>query len=338
MMKPLAIALSLAVFGAPFAASAQETTRQPMPSAYFALRNQGGAFDFSEADWRIAVSEASERIYWKIGKDPTTMERVAEVAASVEGDPPFAWLFTVNLRPDQAGQFDTLLDTLVASEKPPFDGAETILRAPLCQLIRSAKDADVAVPVYYVATVEGAPERSACYTKVVEHVLDAPAEFQAPPLKQISIDGAALATQATMPGMIVVSNTLIVPDAWTGERQVVPRDSTTFAQGEMIMLHAMLDYVGRDLPGTPLASYEVRLDIELRDAEGNVIGAQNDAMRFTGQPIHSVPIRDDYWRTGVVTGFPLQEPGQYEIRYRLTDLNRPETAGQTEIIKTVLIE
>ncbi|WP_299505067.1 hypothetical protein [uncultured Roseobacter sp.] len=309
-----------------------------MPSAYFVLRNQGGAFDFSEVDWRIAVSAASERIYWKIGTDPTAMERVVEVAASVEGDPPFALLFTVNLRADQAGQFDNPLDTLVAFEKPPFDDAETILRAPLCQLIRNAKDADVAVPVYYVATVEGAPERSDCYTKVVEHILDAPAEFQAPPLKQIAVDSVAVATQALMPEIVVVSDDLIVPDAWTGERQVVPRNSATFAPGEMIMLHAMLDYVGRDLPGTPLASYEVRLDIELRDAEGNVIGAQNDAMRFTGQPIHSVPIRGDYWRTGVVTGFPLQEPGQYEIIYRLTDLNRPETVGQTEITKTVVIE
>jgi hypothetical protein len=289
-------------------------------------------------NWRIAVSAARERIYWKIGTVPTAMERVVEVAASVEGDPPFALLFTVNLRADQAGQFDTLLDTIVASEKPPFDDAKTIMRAPLCQLIRSAKDADIGLPVYYVATVEGAPERSACYTKVVEHVMNAPAEFQAPPLKQIAVDSVAVTTQALMPEIVVVSDDLIVPDAWTGERQVVARNSATFAPGEMIMLHAMLDYVGRDLAGTPLASYEVRLDIELRDAEGNLIGAQNDAMRFTGQPIHSVPIRGDYWRTGVVTGFPLQEPGRYEIIYRLTDLNRPETVGQTEITKTVEIE
>ncbi|MGB5560349.1 MAG: hypothetical protein WBN04_20335 [Paracoccaceae bacterium] len=318
--------------------NAQETQRQEMPSAYFALKNQGGAFDFDETDWRAAVAQASERVYWKIDSDSEMMSRVHEVASSVDGEVGFAWLFAVNLRPDQAAEFDSMLDSLLENDETgKFEGATFVLDGPLCRVIRSADTFEG--PVHYVASVDGAPERSACYSAFIEQVLANPQDYEPVAPAQVVIDANAVAIQSLMPAMEVASSSFIVPEVWTIERQARTRDDgATFAPGEMIMLHAVLDNVGRDLPGTPLASYEIRLDIEIRDAEGNVLGAQDDAMRFTGQPVHSVPIRDDYFGTGVVTGFPLQQPGEYELIYHLTDLNRPADVGTLEIIKTVIVE
>lgn len=318
--------------------TAQETQRQEMPSAYFALKNQGGAFDFDETDWRAAVAQASRRVYWKIDSDSEMMSRVHEVASSVDGDVGFAWLFAVNLRPDQAADFDSLLDGLIENDTSgQFKDATFVLDGPLCRVIRSADTYEG--PIHYVASVDGAPERSACYGAFIAQVLANPQDYEPVAPTQITVDANAVTIQSLMPAMQVASSSFIVPEVWETERQARTRDGgATFATGEMIMLHAMLDNVGRDLPGTPLASYEIRLDIEIRDAEGNVIGAQDDAMRFTGQPIHSVPIRDDYFGTGVVTGFPLQQAGEYELVYRLIDLNRPPEVGTQEITKTVIVE
>ncbi|MBV2361076.1 hypothetical protein KUH32_15025 [Thalassococcus sp. CAU 1522] len=316
---------------------AQDTQRQSMPSAYFALKNQGGAFDFDEADWRAAVAQASERVYWKIDRDPEMMKRVHEVAASVEGDAPFAWLFAVNLRPDQAAQFDILLDNLLENDTSgQFAGAEFVLNGPLCRVIRSADTTEG--PIHYIAVVDGTPERSACYGAFIAQVLENPQDYQPVAPKQIAIDADALAVQAAMPAMSLATADFIVPEIWQTERRAQIREGgTTFAPGEMIMLHAVLDHVGRDLAGTPLASYEIRLDIEVRDTNGTVLGRQDDAMRFTGQPVHSVPIRDDYFGTGVVTGFPLQNPGEYELLFRLIDQNRPAEVGTLEIVKRVVV-
>jgi hypothetical protein len=318
--------------------NAQETQRQEMPSAYFALKNQGGAFDFDEVDWRAAVAQASQRVYWKIDSDSEMMSRVHEVASSVDGDVGFAWLFAVNLRPDQAAEFDSMLDGLLENDETgQFEGATFVLNGPLCRVIRSADTFEG--PIHYVASVDGAPERSACYSAFIAQVLANPQDYEPVAPTQIIVDSNAVVIQGVMPAMEVASSSFIVPEVWKTERQARTRDGgATFDPGEMIMLHAVLNNVGRDLPGTPLASYELRLDIEIRDAEGVVIGTQDDAMRFTGQPVHSVPIRDDYFGTGVVTGFPLQQPGEYELVYRLTDLNRPAEVGTLEITKKVIVE
>lgn len=331
-----ALAFLLALIALP--ASAQETQRQPMPVAYFALNNQGGAFDFDEADWRKAVAGASERVYWKIDTDPEMMSRVHEVAASVEGDVPFAWLFAVNLRPDQAPQFDALLDGLLENDQSgQFAGAEFTVRGPLCRVIRSADTKDG--PIHYIASVDGAPERSQCYSAFIAEVLDNPQNYQPATPERVVIDAQAMAYQDVMPAMTLSSTQFIVPDVWRGERRVEVREGgATFATGELIMIHAVLNHVGRRLPGTPLATYEVRLDIEVRDGEGTKLFSQDDAMRFTGQPIHRVPVRDDYFGTNIVTGFPLQDAGDYELVFRLTDLNRPTEVGTVEIIKRVTVE
>ncbi len=317
---------------------AQETQRQPMPSAYFALKNQGGAFDFNEADWRAAVAKAPVRVYWKIDSDNEMMSRVREVATSVEGDVPFVWLFAVNLRSDQAPQFDALLDGLLANDQTgEFAGAEVVLRGPLCRVIRSPETPEG--PIHYIASVDGAADRSACYGAFIAQVLANPEDYQPVTPNEVKIDTNAVAIQDLMPAMATSSATFIVPEKWKTERRAEKRpEGTTFALGEMIMLHVLLDHVGRDLPGTPLATYEIRLDIEIRDTQGNVLSAQDDAMRFTGQPVHSVPIRDDYFGTGVVTGFPLQEPGDYDLMYRLTDLNRPAEMGTLEITMRVTVK
>jgi hypothetical protein len=105
----------------------------------------------------------------------------------------------------------------------------------------------------------------------------------------------------------------------------------------MIMLNVVLENVGRDMVGTPLATYEIKLDVELRDAEGTVLADERDVMRFSGSAIHSVPIRVDYFETGVVAGFPLSAPGVYQITYRLTDLNRLESTAVVEVVKQVTI-
>ena len=212
-----------------------------------------------------------------------------------------------------------------------------MLDGPLCRVIRSADTFEG--PIHYIASVDGAPERSTCYGDFIAQVLASPQDYEPVAPDQTVMDANAIVVQALMPAMKVASANFIIPEVWKTERQARTRDGgATFGPGEMIMLHAVLDNVGRDLPGTPLASYEIRLDVEIRDAEGNVLVAQDDAMRFTGQPVHSVPIRDDYFGTGVVTGFPLQQPGEYELIYRLTDLNRPAEVGRLEITKKVIVE
>lgn len=338
-MMPCAFFFTLTAPSSAQEADVNDPVRQPEPAAYISMTNLGGAFDFNEDNWRAAVARAGARIYWKIDYDSVMATRVMEVAASAENDPPFAALFVANLPIDQIEAFDQLLDGLLGEDaSDDFAGAEFIMREPLCRLMRLAEPEAGGVQEYYVATIDRSDERLACYSKTIAYVLANPDAFQPPPLERIVVDAAAVLSQAILPQVSVKESDFIEPDTWQNDRRVAARNGdAVFASGEMIMLHAILENVGRDLVGTPLASYEIRLDVEIRDAQDNVFAAQQDVMRFSGSPIHSVPVRQDYFETGIVAGFPLEQPGKFQIIYRLTDLNRPEENAVVEIIKQVTI-
>ncbi len=323
---------------------AQETAttdpvRQPQPAAYISMTNLGGSFDFDETDWRAAVAGAGTRIYWKIDRDNEMAVRVQEVAASVAGDPPFAALYAINLRLDQAPTFDVLLDQLTGDDAgEDFAGAEYIMQEPLCRLLRLPEKFGNGMREHYIATIESPEERRDCYSTMIAYVLANPQDFQPPPLDRIVIDAAAIVAQELLPQIVVKEEGFIDATSWQNDRRAVPRDGgAVFAPDDMMLLHAVLENVGRDMVGTPLASYEIKLDIEIRDAENNIIAEQNDAMRFSGSAIHSVPIRPDYFQTAVLAGFPIDQPGEYQIRYRMTDLNRSEDKAVVDIIKQVTI-
>lgn len=334
-----AILLGLISQGNAQDAPTAEPLRQAPPAAYLSMTNLDGAFDFDETDWRAAVARAGARIYWKIDRDSAYADRVMEVAASAEGAPPFASLYTANLPPDQVGAFDQLLDGLLRGDsETEFANAESLMVEPLCRLLRLREQAGEVLRTHYIVTIDRSEERRACYSTTIAHVLANAEAFVPPPLERIALDSMAAVTQAMMPPLIVKSEDFIEADTWRNDRRAVPRDDdSVFAPGEMIMLNALLENVGRDMVGTPLATYEIRLDIEIRDAAGNVVADQQDAMRFSGSAIHSVPIRKDYFETGVVTGFQIDQPGEYRIRYRLSDLNRPEEVAVVEIVKQVII-
>lgn len=339
LFKSCAVLATLGSQSAAQETSPTDPVRQPEPAAYFSMTNLGGAFDFDETDWRAAVARAGTRIYWKIDRDETMAARVNEVAASVTGDPPFAALYAVNLRPDQAATFDQLLDQLTSKDAGgDFAGAEFIMKEPLCRLLRLPENNTNGIREHYLATLQRSEERRSCYSLMIAYVLANPQDFQPPPLERIVLDSAAVMTQTLLPPVAMKEEQFINVDTWQNDRRAVPRDGgAVFAAGELMLLNVVLENVGRDMVGTPLATYEIKLDLEIRDAEGNVIANQNDAMRFSGSAIHSVPIRPDYFETGVVAGFPLDLLGDYQIRYRLTDMNRPEDGAVVEIVKQVTI-
>lgn len=339
LITSCAVLVVLSSQGVAQEAAATEPVRQPQPAAYVSMTNLGGSFDFDESDWRTAVAGAGARIYWKIDRDSAMAARVMEVAASVEDAPPFAALYAVNLRRDQAETFDQLLDGIVGEDAgSEFAGAEFVMKEPLCRLMRLPEQEGGGMREHYVATIDSSDERRACFSATIAYLLANSQDFQPPPLERVVVDAAAALAQEIMPQVAVKEDAFIEADTWQNDRRAVPRGGgTVFAPGELIMLHAILENVGRDMVGTPLASYEVKLDLEIRDADDNVLADQKDAMRFSGSAIHSVPIRHDYFETGIVAAFPLEQSGAYQIRYRLTDLNRPEDRAVVEILKQVTI-
>ena len=322
-------------------ACANEPVRQEAPAAYLIGLNAGGAQDFNEDDWRVAIATADRRLFWKIDTDPAMADRVMEVAASVDPTPAFALLMTANLPDPTVEAFDQNMETFSAGfeSDPNLRGSEFVVETSGCRVMRSPPGEGEKSPLYTIITMDVPDVRQGCYRSTIALVLDSPSEFPAPDVDRIAIDGTAMVTQEAMPPMALIEAEFIEPETWQAERQAVSREGATFAPGEMIMLHAFLDYVGRDLPGAPGAGYEIQLDIEIQDGNGQTLIDDADVMRFTGTAIHRVPVRDDYFQTGVVTGFPLDQPGDYRIFYRMTDLNRlAERTEPLEIAMDVTVE
>ncbi|MFQ6554122.1 hypothetical protein AAD018_017400 [Aestuariibius insulae] len=134
-----------------------------------------------------------------------------------------------------------------------------------------------------------------------------------------AIDRTAIHAQTAMPQMMRYGSTFLdkADDGRTSHRP-----TNIFAPGDEIHAEISLDYVSRTTPGEPGARYRIGLDIEVYDAANTLLNRQEDVTVYEGEMRHRVPVDAEYFRNFVTAGLSLDDPGNYQLVFILTDLVR----------------
>jgi hypothetical protein len=211
---------------------------------------------------------------------------------------------------------------------------------PACTLLIATSPGETARPGdYSLITWDREDIRFACYRTFALMVLRDPEKHRATMPDEIVIDTEAAAKQSAMPPLAVSVEFFLDRKASFVAGKSTARANAVFAPAEQITLMAQLENVGRTAPGTPSATYDINLAIEIADGAGKVIYSNPEAWRFDGVAAHQVPIPENYFQNGVESHLQFPAPGTYQITYKFRDLTRPDSeTAPVEIVKDVTIE
>lgn len=311
------------------------------PAGYFALINAEDGRKFNEADWRRAVAATDQRIYWRLDTDFYTIDRTLEIAVSAPNDPVFAFLMAANLPTDDEQKYLKVVNTIVADiqDDDLLAGSNILFQSPGCTLLRKPLTGEEFTHTHTLFTMEQSDRRTTCYQEVIGFVLDSPDLFVPPDPPRTTVDQQAQAIQDITPPLVVQNAAFIDTAASDAEGKTIGRRDAVFAPNEPIVLHVNFANAGRYYPGTARATYEIMLDLDIRDVQDQSLQAFPDAIRFTGPAVHRVPIPDDYFDNFITVTFALGDPGTYKLAYRFTDLTRPQSqTAPVEVVMKIKIE
>lgn len=330
--------LFLGVFGAT-AAYANET--QPV---FFHLESMGGDFNFEKNAWVSAIegSGGEEKVMFlhKAGTDAFA-EAVKE-AKELGVTAPVIPLTTANIPGKNSVEFQRKSAKLlkdVREKAPNRADWEIHMDVPMCTLFSRANDKAYVDTdkVYLLSVLDNAQARSICYQMTIGYFAQVPKE-DGTRVAPVFVDSQAVVWQAMMNPLELHSAYLAVKESRDDRGRYAERETNVYAPGEEIFIKAYFSNVSRDLVGTDMMSYAIRMDLEVRDMEGNVLGRQDNVHTYENPSKQIFPIDETQFWNHVTAGISLPDSGAYKVAFIFTDLNRPETqSGPAEAVFDIIV-
>jgi hypothetical protein len=296
--------------------------------AFFVLDDRGG-HEFDMQAWRDAAKawkgEQLVRTY-RLGRDDSVLRKAKDDAANAKASDNVVLLMTTITPDNNSREFRQSLGQLKQQfqTNPKFKGFDVLAEWPMCALVQQGPGSDggsLRATMLYV--LDHPQANAACYPMVQVY-------FTTPPgpdgkrVAPVRVDSASVALQATLPPMTLVRK-LLADKAAFKQGKLVERPTNVFAPGEEIFIQANFRNVGRNDVGTPTASYEIGLDIEVRDRTGKVLKSFPNEHTYKGASPPPFPESLDYFTNFVTAGITIGEPGDYTIAYIFHDRSRQET-------------
>ncbi|WP_038379200.1 hypothetical protein [Bradyrhizobium elkanii] len=296
--------------------------------AFFVLDERGG-HEFDMRAWQNAAKawkgEKFVRTY-RLGRDDSALRKAKDDATEAKASDNVVLLMTTTMPDKNSREFRASLDQLKQQfqTNPKFNGFSVLAEWPMCALVQQGPGSnDSGLRGMMLFVLDHPQANAACYPMVQVY-------FTTPPgpdgkrIAPVRVDSASVALQATLPPMTLAGKMLADKTAFK-QGKLVERPTNVFAPGEEIFIQANFRNVGRNDVGTPMASYEIGLDIEVRDRTGKVLTALPHEHTYKGASPPPFPESLDYFTNFVTAGITISEPGDYTVVYVFRDRSRRET-------------
>ncbi|NGN45057.1 hypothetical protein G6N74_28785 [Mesorhizobium sp. CGMCC 1.15528] len=296
--------------------------------AFFVLSDRGeGTFDMEA--WQRATKALKNEDFvrtYRLGADGTVLQKAQEDAAKVNAADNIVMLMTTTTQDKNSTEFHESLRQVEQQFQtdPTLKGASVLARWPMCALVQLGKTRNAKMPPIAMIFVLDHPQANAFCYPMVQSYFTTPLGPDGKRVAPISIDGATVALQAVLPPMKLTKKTLADKAAFK-QGNLVERPNNVYAPGEEIFIYAFFENVGRKDVGTPMSSYEIGLDIEVRDQSGKVLKSLPDEHTYKADSPPPFPVSLDYFSNFATAGISLDTPGSYTIVYIFHDRSRPET-------------
>ncbi len=296
--------------------------------AFFVLDERGG-LGFDMQAWQQAAKawkgEQFVRTY-SLGRDASVLRTAKDDAAKAKASDNVVLLTTTTTPDKNSREFRASFAQLKQQFRtnPKFKGFSVLAEWPMCALVQQGPANDGSGLRGTMLFVLDHPQaNAACYTMVQVYFTTPPGpdgKHTAP----VRVDSASVALQAALPPMKLAGKILADKAAFK-QGKLVERPTNVFTVGEEIFIQADLTNVGRNDVGTPMAGYEIGLDIEVRDGTGKVLKAFPNEHTYKGGSPPPFPGSLDYFTNFVTAGITIGERGDYTIAYIFHDRSRQET-------------
>jgi hypothetical protein len=300
--------------------------------AFFVLSERGeGTFDMEA--WQRATKALKNEEFvrtYRLGEDGTVLQKAQDDAAKVNAADNVVMLMTTTTQDKNSSEFHESLRQVEQQfqTNPTLKGSSVVARWPMCALVQLDSSRNAKMPPVTMVFVLDHPQANAFCYPMVQAYFTTPRGADGKRIAPISIDGATVALQAVLPSMRLTKKTLADKAAFK-QGNLVERPTNVYAPGEEIFIYAFLENVGRKDVGTPMASYEIGLDIEVRDRDGKVLKSLPDEHTFKADSPPPFPLSLGYFSNFATAGISLDSPGNYTIAYIFHDRARPETPPAT---------
>jgi hypothetical protein len=326
-MKQFAVNLAIATLSLA-SAHAYEAS---VPAFFVLDERSGAAFDMQA--WQRATEalkgEDLVRTY-RLGRGDVALQKAQEEAAKAKAEDNVILLMTTTTQDKNSTEFHESLAQLEKQLQttPAFEGSSVLAEWPMCALVQQGgTDHAKGLPATMVFVLDHPQANAFCYPLVQSY-------FTTPPgpdgkrVAPISVDGATIALQAMLPPIKLARKTLADKAAFK-QGNLVERPTNVYAPGEEIFIHAYFENVGRKDVGTPMARYEIGLDIEVRDRAGKVLKTLPNEHTYKADAPPPFPVSLDYFTNFATAGIAINDSGDYTIAYIFRDRARPETPAVT---------
>ena len=136
-----------------------------------------------------------------------------------------------------------------------------------------------------------------------------------------------VAKAMTLPPMKLARH-MLADKAASKQGNFVERPTNVFKPGEEIFIYAYFGNVGR-INAMPMSSYEIGLDIEVRDRAGQVLKTFPNAHVLRANAPPSFPVSAKHFTNFVTAGIALHDPGDYIVAYIFSDHSRSKKPAVT---------
>lgn len=324
-MKLVATML-LSLFGAGVAFTTAPAEDRKADAFFILDERSGWTFDMNAWEKAASAIDVAGHVHtYRSDGDASVTARARDEAARVNATGNIVNLQTMRTEDRDARQFRQSLRALKQSfdASPVLKGSTVVMEQPMCALVQHSRPKDPGLPQQTTLIILDHPQAAVfCYPLVLSYYTTPPGP-DGKRVAPVSFDAATLALQAKMPRMSFARKAL-VDKAEFGRGNFVERNSTIYAAGEEIFIYAGFENVGRKEVGSPYATYEIGLDIEVRDTAGKVLKALPDANVFKGQSPPPFPVNMDYFTNYATAGIALHDAGDYTLAYIFEDRSRPE--------------
>lgn len=300
--------------------------------AFFVLSDRGESTFDMEAWQRATEALKSEELVrtYRLGADGAVLHKAQEDAAKANAADNVVMLMTTATQDRNSTEFHESLRQVEQQflTDPTLKSASVLARWPMCALVQLGKTGNAKMPPVTMVFVLDHPQANTfCYPMVQAYFTTSPGP-DGKRIAPISIDGATIALQAALPPMKLARKTLADKAAFK-QGNLVERPTNVYAPGEEIFIYAFLENVGRKDVGTPMSSYEIGLDIEVRDRAGKVLKTLPNEHTFKAASPPPFPVSVRYFSNFATAGIALHDSGEYTIAYIFHDRARPETPPVT---------
>ena len=296
--------------------------------AFFVLDERGG-HEFDMQAWQLAArawkGEQFVRTY-RLGRDDSVLQKAKDDAAKAKASDNVVLLTTTTTPDKNSREFRVSFGQLKQQfqTNPKFKDFSVLAEWPMCALVQQGPGNDGSGLRGTMLFVLDHPQANAACYPMVQVYFTKPPGPDGKRVAPVRVDSASVALQAILPPMKLVRKMLADKAAFK-QGKLVERPTNVFAPGEEIFIHAHFRNVGRNDVGTPMASYEIGLDIEVRDGTGKVLKTFPNEHIYKGDSPPPFPESLDYFTNFVTAGITIGEPGDYTIAYIFHDRSRQET-------------